>query len=414
MLRHIQEIGLADLRSPALVLDINAENTYSGDAIDVSRYLTAWCLIRRANVPVAIRILDIESESFIHLDQVREHFAAQSLPGPTRRSAVLDATLTVVICTRDRPAGLRRAVDSLAKQSDTDFDVLVVDNSADGGATPSLGQVDGLSIRCLHEPAPGLSRARNRALSEIDTELVAWIDDDEVADPEWIAWLKRGFSSTARPDAIAGVMLPAELEVSAQVDWERYGGHLKGRGLEPLNLTAGTSTVIDPLYPRPIFGSGGNMAFRTEKLRAIGGFDNCLGTGTLTRGGEDTKALSLLLDAGSSILHWPPAIVWHYHRRTERELELMLFGNSAGLTAYYTSLVLSSRTYLHRVIKLIPLGVKEVSSHAREIKEISLPKNLSTASRRGLIQGPWLYIREMLRQRQCDRRLPLVLTRRRW
>jgi hypothetical protein len=151
-----------------------------------------------------------------------------------------------------------------------------------------------------------------------------------------------------------------------------------------------------------MFGSGGNMAFRTEKLRAIGGFDNRLGAGTLTRGGEDTKALSLLLEAGYSILHWPPAIAWHYHRADDDELSKKLFGNSAGLTAYYMSLVMTSPRYIWRIVGLAPRALKAVLSHTREVKEDSLPAHLSRAIRRGLIQGPWLYLREARRQRRSQ------------
>ena len=74
-----------------------------------------------------------------------------------------------------------------------------------------------------------------------------------------------------------------------QVNFERYGGFNKGRGIEPVPLLAGTPSVFDPLYPLPNFGAGGNMAFRTERRRAIGGFDNRLGAGTLTHCGEETR-----------------------------------------------------------------------------------------------------------------------------
>jgi len=188
---------------------------------------------------------------------------------------------------------------------------------------------------------------------------------------------------------------------TAPVDWERYGGHNKGRGMEPELLRAGTPTVVDPLYPRPIFGSGGNMAFRTETLRNIGGFDNRLGAGTLTRGGEDTKALSLLLEAGYSILHWPPAVTWHYHRATDQDLATKLFGNAAGLTAYYTSMFMSSPKFVWRIVSLLPRGFKDAQSQTRQVKEDSLPAHLTSATRRGLTQGPWLYVRETVRQRRA-------------
>lgn len=410
----MRDIERADLRAPALVVDIDIEVPSESNFVDTSSYRTAWCLIRRSGVPVAIRFLDIDGDTSLQLADVRQHFASESLPAPVERSVLRDLSLTVAICTRDRPNSLRRALESLGKQSDTGFAVVVIDNSANGDVAKNFENANGLDIRCCHEPVPGLSRARNRALAEVKSDLIAYLDDDEVADPDWIAWLKRGFASHYKPDVVVGKVLPADLESGPEVDWERYGGHNKGRGMEPELLRAGTPSVVDPLYPRPMFGSGGNMAFRTAALRAIGGFDNRLGAGTLTRGGEETKALSMVLDAGFSILHWPPAIAWHYHRgsRGERwqpggtkpkELENKLFGNSAGLTAYYTSLFLSSPRYAWRITTLLPRGYKDFRSHGQEVKMASLPAHLTQASRRGLLQGPWLYIKEAAKQRRSTK-----------
>ena len=125
----------------------------------------------------------------------------------------------------------------------------------------------GLRCRYVVEPRPGLSRARNRALAEADADIVAWLDDDEVADPGWIAWLRHGFAHPARPTAVCGLMLPAEMKTEAQVRFEQYGGFNKGRDLMPEVLRAGTETVRNPLYPLPGFGPGGNMAFRPDAVR---------------------------------------------------------------------------------------------------------------------------------------------------
>ncbi|SHT77911.1 putative glycosyltransferase [Mycobacteroides abscessus subsp. abscessus] len=396
-LRHIER---AALRPPALVLDIDTDGNYGDKSLDVAKYKTAWCLVRRSGVAVAVQFLNIEEESTLSLEAVRRLIAETDLPSPITIENGCTASLTVVICTRDRSDELTRALTSLTQQSDTNFKVLIVDNSARGDVVKSQPHVDGLDIRYCHEPIPGLAHARNRALTELDSELVAWLDDDEVADADWVAWIKRGFASASRPDAVVGKMFPAELIGNAPVDWERYGGHNKGRGMQPELLRAGTPTVIDPLYPRPIFGSGGNMAFQVKKLREIGGFDNRLGAGTLTRGGEDTKALSLLLESGGSILHWPPAIAWHYHRATDDELETKLFGNAAGLTAYYMSMFMTSPKYIWRIVTLLPRGLKDTRSHTVEVKQESLPKHLTRATQRGLINGPLLYVREALKQRR--------------
>jgi len=401
----VRDIERGELRAPAWVIDIDVARDYGDEVVDTARFAAAWCLVRRDGCPVATRFLDIEADSSIALADLRDRFAALSLPPPVQTSADLDASLTVVICTRDRPEGLLQTLASLARQSDSGFEVLVVDNSHDGAVARTLG-FQGLRMRCCHEPAPGLSRARNRGLSEVRSELIAWLDDDEVADPDWIAWIKRGFAFPERPDAVAGVMLPAELETDAQVNFERYGGFNKGRGIEPVPLLAGRPSVFDPLYPLPNFGAGGNMAFRTERLRAIGGFDNRLGPGTLTLNGEETRALSLLLENGSMILHWPPAITWHYHRRTDEALEKQFFGYSAGLTAFYMSMILTSPKYVWRILRFVPRGVKRMlanrGSGQPDLPTGGVPEYLLRAGRKGLLQGAWLYLREVRRQRRAE------------
>jgi glycosyltransferase involved in cell wall biosynthesis len=412
VLRHrggrciVRDIERGELRAPARVIKVDLARAYGDEAIDVARFETAWCLVCDNGFPVAMRFLDIEAESSIALGELRDRFAVRDLPQPVDSVGSDDAPLTVVIATRDRVDSLMRTLASLTRQSDPRFEVLVVDNSSDGELARTLIDYDGLSLRCYHEPAPGASRARNCGLANVHTELIAWIDDDEEADPDWIAWLRRGFAHRDRPDAVAGVMLPAELESDAQVNFERYGGFHKGRGAEPVALRAGTPSVIDPLYPLPNFGAGGNLAFRTERLRAIGGYDNRLGTGTLTCGGEETRALSLLLETGSTILYWPPAVAWHYHRQTHEALQKQFYGYSAGLTAFYMSMILTSPKYIWRILRFVPRGLKRIvtnrGSGTQDSPTGDVPADLLRLSRKGLFQGAWLYLREVRRQRRAE------------
>jgi glycosyltransferase involved in cell wall biosynthesis len=397
----VHEIERGQLRAPARVLDIDVASSYGDKTIDVEGYVTAFCLVRQDGVVVDGRWLDIGSESSIALATLRDYLVRLGLPQPVEPPAPIDASLTVVIPTNRRDA-LPTALASLAAQTDKDFDVLIVDNSPDGEVARTLTEFEGLVIRCCHEPIPGVARARNRGLSEVISEYTAWIDDDEVADPNWIAWLKRGFASPVRPAAVAGVMLPAELETNAQVNFERYGGFNKGRPMQPLELRAGAPSVADPLYPLPNFGSSGNMAFRTETLRAIGGFNNRLGTPRI-HGGEDTWVFSFALESGVAILHWPPAVTWHYHRRTDAELEAQFFCYTAALTAYYTGVLIKSPKYLWRIIGFIAPGLRRAIANRRSGRSEGVPEDfpeeLLRQVRKGLLAGPLLYLREIWRQR---------------
>ena len=120
-----------------------------------------------------------------------------------RQSAVdgIDVEVTVAICTHERPDDLRRALASLAEQHDSKFRTIVIDNAPRTRATANIVEEANLpNCDYLIEPKKGLSRARNTALAHITSDHVAWIDDDEMADADWIGRLKQGFRHLrARP-----------------------------------------------------------------------------------------------------------------------------------------------------------------------------------------------------------------------
>jgi hypothetical protein len=148
------------------------------------------------------------------------------------------------------------------------------------------------------------------------------------------------------------------------------------------------------------------MAFRMEAIRGIGGFDQYLGAGTRTHGGEETRAFACLLRSGQTVLHWPEAITWHFHRRTMDELRGQLFGYSAGLSAFYASMIRSDPAVLMDMAKVIPLGVSDMlpkkgnqrSGHLPD----DFPRDLLSAARKGFREGAFLYVQEVRQDRRTS------------
>ena len=136
-------------------------------------------------------------------------------PHPERRPTDA-AEVTVAVCTRDRPDQLRACLTSIAGLSSRVGEVLVVDNASRDRATEDVA-AEFPFVRYVPEPRAGLDWARNRALLEARTDVVAFTDDDALVHDRWVDGLLRAF--TDEPDAVAvgGLVVAAELMTPAQV-----------------------------------------------------------------------------------------------------------------------------------------------------------------------------------------------------
>ncbi|GAA5016786.1 hypothetical protein GCM10025734_66790 [Kitasatospora paranensis] len=277
-------------------------------------------------------------------------------PGPT---------VTVVVCTRDRTDLLTPCLDSLLRSAPPQAEVLLVDNAPTDHTTRDLVRSRYADrIRYVHEPVPGLARARNTALAAATGEIIAFTDDDALADPGWVPGLLAAFRSDARIACVTGLVLPAELDTPAQAAFERHCGFSRGFAARTWSLAAGSA---DPLFPYTTsrFGTGANMAFRTAALRAIGGFDRATGAGTPTRGGEDLLAFLDVLTAGHTVAYQPDALIWHRHRRTDEALDAQVYGFGVGYSAYLTAAVLHRPALLAGLLRRLPRALPAAARGGR-------------------------------------------------
>src|SRR5579864_2159978 len=96
--------------------------------------------------------------------------------------------ISVVVPTYNRARSVMRTIVSLTEQTLPPMEIVVIDN----GSTDDTGDVvrdlaRGVRrLRHIVEPRLGVSRARNRGAGEASGELVAFLDDDAVAAPEWL------------------------------------------------------------------------------------------------------------------------------------------------------------------------------------------------------------------------------------
>ena len=220
-----------------------------------------------------------------------------------------DFAATVIICTYDRYDLLPKAVASLTRQAfpASKFEIIIVDNSPDAGRSSEISEdYAGLSnLTWAIERKPGLSNARNVGIEMARGEIVAFIDDDAIADSGWLDAMVGAFARfPAQAVAAGGRVIPIWEQPRPQwlhdrllgyvsvVDW---GGEL--RYAKPHEWVAGT-----------------NLAFRRHAVRDAGGFSVHLGR---NRGGQallsndETDLIERLGSAGGRLLYVPEAIVEH-------------------------------------------------------------------------------------------------------
>ncbi|WP_134321755.1 glycosyltransferase [Cumulibacter soli] len=356
---------------------------------------------------------------------VRPHAELSAYRQPTSTPAVIreatpspDARVTVVVCTLGRDERLIGTIEAIRQQDHRNLEILIVDNE------PETGEVDRLvasasvddRVRVVRQPRRGLSHARNAGLAAAGGEIVAFTDDDALPESDWISSLLRVFTADVGGEVwcVTGLVVPAELTTHAQELFEAGGGFGKGhatcwwkRHHPSVRLRSfGVPGREGPAFPYSAaeFGSGNNMSFRTDELRAIGGFDVTLGAGSLTRGGEDLDAFREIYFAGGAVVYTPDAVVGHFHRSDLGALRTQMFGYGTGMAASLTKLVLSRPGEVATFARTLPRSLRELL-HPKSAKNAtrgpSYPPQIARAELAGYGAGPFLYLRARLRERRA-------------
>jgi O-antigen biosynthesis protein len=169
---------------------------------------------------------------------------------------------SVIVVSRGRPRHLRRCLAALAQQDHPHFEVVIV---ADAGG---LAAVRGLPVKAVAFERANISAARNLGLASASGKVVAFIDDDAVAEPTWLRRLVAPFADPS-VQAATGFVRGRD-----GLSWQSRGAIIDRLG-QTLDLpqTGDAAVALPPPAAGAIKTVGTNMAFRRSALAAIGGFD---------------------------------------------------------------------------------------------------------------------------------------------
>lgn len=221
-------------------------------------------------------------------------------------------SFALVVATVDCGDGLRILLDSLERQTHSRFRVLLIDQNDDDRVMPAIAASPALDIVRLRAPR-GLSRARNAALAQIDTDIVAFPDDDCAYPDDLLERVATRFAARADLEGMTGRTTDSAGRSSG--NWSTAGGLL----------------TRDTLWNR---ANSASTFLRRQLVERVGDFDERLGLGSGSRwsSGEEIDYLVRALDSGARIEFDPSVIVLHELRTfTPEELRAVGFRDGASV-----------------------------------------------------------------------------------
>lgn len=295
----------------------------------------------------------------------------------------MNPVIAAAVCTRHRAHLLRDAVASIERQSvpREAYHIMIVDNSTGESEARSVRRaIEPASVdRYLREPLPGISRARNAALSGCEAPLLAYLDDDARAAPDWLERIIHTFR--AAPASVACT-----------------GGPVRGLWPQPRpgwlgDPLLGYLSIVDwGKVEQPLTGSQWlactNMALRVDAVRRVGGFHHGLGrTGESLLSNEDLD-LCERLRAGGSVLWYSPQQVVHHLIHPER-LDRRWFRRRAFWQGVSDAVALSRREspLLAGLVQDLPTGPSLAAEWRQAFVETDDPRSFERQCERVRLAG---------------------------
>jgi glycosyltransferase involved in cell wall biosynthesis len=213
--------------------------------------------------------------------------------------------VTVLVCTKDRPDSLLRAVRSLLRNDEGCFELIVIDQS-EGDPPAGLAAFCGNGrLRYRRSTARGKGAAINEGLRLARSPIVVCTDDDCEASPQW-------------PEEMARVMDldPRTAIVFCNVvasPHDRSAGYVPAYERRTDRVMRSLADATDGI------GLGAGMALRRDAVLAFGGFDETFGPGAPFSSGDDWDIAVRALIKGWHVYETAHVSVLHHGFRTLAE-----------------------------------------------------------------------------------------------
>ncbi len=320
-------------------LDIHRADRVEG----LAGYEAVEILFRAGRTPVGRARIPCDCD-FLKHEQLSPFLENLTPPAADRQSDRPLPTVTVAVCTRNRHEELTAALNSLARQEHEPEEILVIDN----GCQEEVRELVERTLprgRYIPERRVGLDFARNRAIAAATGDILAYLDDDAVADPFWVQAIAESFAGHPTAGVVTGLTPPMELG---------------NAGSGAVRILLWIHARLYTFYPAPgrqaFAGNAGTPHSRHQQCRhwlqhgfqagsitELNGFDEAFDTGRPLPGGGDLDMFHRVVRAGYQLVYEPQAVVRHRHRRTEAELVRQLTGHQRAFIALIVKFIFVER-----------------------------------------------------------------------
>jgi glycosyltransferase involved in cell wall biosynthesis/GT2 family glycosyltransferase len=224
---------------------------------------------------------------------------------------------SIVVNTYNRAELLRRTLTSLRYLRYPEFEVVCVNGPSEDGTESLLaGMRSCLNLKCAVCPESNLAKSRNIGIQMASGEIVCFIDDDAVPEPNWLNTLATAFDDPKV--AAAGGFIRDHTGVKHQARYvfcDRLGDAVYFDKPEDITLDDKNADTLGNSYYVAVTGT--NSCFRKDTLVALGGFDEAYAYFL-----DETDVLIRLYDAGYKIICLENAEVHHKYAPSNQRDEL--------------------------------------------------------------------------------------------
>ena len=232
---------------------------------------------------------------------------------------------SIIICTVDRFDDLEKCLESLRPFKPSVAEIIVVNNGPHVAAVMDVGRRHDATV--VSEDQRGVSRARNAGIRAATGRILAFLDDDSVAGPDWLPLLLAPFGD-AQVLAVVGSIFAQTLRDPVSQAFDYLHRTQFPESQVTLDGNAGNSFPM-----RAALVGNANMAIRREAFDRFGNFDPRFGRGSRIGSGEEPDLLVRVLLGGGKIVVQPEARILHRHPTEWRAVRRWAFQSGCAHTA---------------------------------------------------------------------------------